>query len=53
VPLARGDAVVFPCNARPRRGARGWSCATVRHGVSEVRSGRRHALGLIFHDAAT
>ena len=32
-------------------GARGWSAAPVRHGVSTVRSGRRHALGLVFHDA--
>jgi hypothetical protein len=53
VPLRRGDAVVFPCNVRPRRGARGFHRTTVRHGVSEVRRGHRHALGLIFHDAAT
>ena len=36
---------------RPVRSARGWSAAPVRHGVSTVRSGRRHALGLVFHDA--
>jgi len=32
--------------------ARGWSAAPVRHGVSVIRSGRRHTLGLVFHDAA-
>lgn len=53
VPLRRGDAVVFPVNHRPRRGARGYHRTTMRHGVSEVRDGHRHVLGLIFHDAAT
>lgn len=53
VPLRKGDAVVFPCRDRPRRGTRGFHRTIVRHGVSEVRSGHRHALGLIFHDAAT
>jgi hypothetical protein len=37
---------------RPVRLARGWSAAPVRHGVSTVRSGTRHTLGLVLHDAA-
>ena len=52
VPLAKGDAVVFAVNARPVRGSRGDYRVTMRHGVSEIRSGRRHTLGVIFHDAA-
>jgi hypothetical protein len=52
VPLEQGDAVVFPVRDRPVRGARGFYRAQHRHGVSELRSGQRHTLGLIFHDAA-
>lgn len=52
VPLGRGDGVVFPVRHRPVQGSRGYYRATLRHGVSRLRSGRRHALGLIFHDAA-
>ena len=52
VPLAQGDAVVFPTRERPVEGARGWYRAAMRHGVSEVTRGRRVALGVIFHDAA-
>lgn len=52
VPLARGDAVVFAVNARPVRGGRGDYQVKLRHGVSTIRAGRRHTLGLIFHDAA-
>jgi hypothetical protein len=51
VPLRRGDAVVFAVNHRPVAGARGFYRVSLRHGVSEVRSGRRHTLGVIFHDA--
>lgn len=51
VPLTRGDAVVFPVNRRPVQGTRGAYRVAMRHGVSEVRTGRRHVLGLIFHDA--
>ena len=51
VPLRAGDAVVFPVNQRPVRGSRGDYRVAMRHGVSEMRSGKRHVLGLIFHDA--
>jgi uncharacterized protein len=49
--LPRRRGLVFTTRDRPVRSARGWSAAPVRHGVSVVRSGRRHALGLVFHDA--
>ncbi|HUC16817.1 MAG TPA: 2OG-Fe(II) oxygenase [Acetobacteraceae bacterium] len=51
VPLAQGDGVVFAVNHRPVRGTRGFHRVAMRHGVSVVRSGRRHVLGIIFHDA--
>ena len=51
VPLAQGDAVLFPVHHRPVRGARGFHRANMRHGVSRLRAGSRHALGIIFHDA--
>lgn len=52
VPLEQGDAVIFPVQDRPVRGTRGFYRAQHRHGVSELRSGQRHTLGIIFHDAA-
>jgi len=52
VPLAQGDCVIFPVHHRPVQGTRGVYRVTMRHGVSRLRSGRRHALGIIFHDAA-
>lgn len=51
VPLRRGDAVAFAVHARPVQGTRGAYRVNLRHGVSRLRSGRRHTLGLIFHDA--
>jgi uncharacterized protein len=49
--LPQGHGLIFTTRDRPVRTVRGWSAAPVRHGVSTVRSGRRHALGLVFHDA--
>ncbi|WP_447920543.1 2OG-Fe(II) oxygenase [Achromobacter aegrifaciens] len=51
VALNQGDALVFTVNQRPVTGTRGARRAAMRHGVSCVRSGRRHTVGLIFHDA--
>lgn len=51
-PLGQGDALVFAVHQRPVRGARGIYRVNHRHGVSELISGRRHTLGVIFHDAA-
>ena len=51
VPLRQGDAVVFAVQNRPVQGKRGPYRVILRHGVSRVRSGKRHALGVIFHDA--
>ena len=52
VPLRQGDGVAFAVHHRPAAGARGSYRVNLRHGVSRVRSGRRHTLGIIFHDAA-
>jgi len=51
VPLTQGDAVVFAVNHRPVQGTRGVYRVNMRHGVSRLRAGRRHTLGVIFHDA--
>jgi hypothetical protein len=52
VPLGQGDAVIFPVHHRPVLGTRGVYRVNMRHGVSRVRGGARHTLGIIFHDAA-
>ncbi|MFJ6752590.1 MULTISPECIES: 2OG-Fe(II) oxygenase [unclassified Streptomyces] len=49
--LQQGHGLIFTTRDRPVRSSRGWSMGPVRHGVSTVRSGRRHSLGLVFHDA--
>jgi len=49
--IPHGHGLVFTTRDRPVKSARGWSAAPVRHGVSVIRSGRRYALGLVFHDA--
>jgi hypothetical protein len=51
VPLSRGEAVIFTTRYRPARGGRSWYRVALRHGVSELRSGERYTLGVIFHDA--
>jgi uncharacterized protein len=51
VPLRQGDGVAFAVHHRPVTGTRGVYRVNLRHGVSRVRSGRRHTLGIIFHDA--
>ena len=50
--LPRGHGYLFTTRDRPVESARGWSSAPVRHGVSAIRSGERHTLALVFHDAA-
>jgi hypothetical protein len=50
--IPHGHGLVFTTRDRPVPSKRGWSAAPVRHGVSVIRSGRRFALGLVFHDAA-
>jgi hypothetical protein len=50
--IPQGHGLAFTTREKPVRSARGWSKGPVRHGVSVVRSGMRHTLGLVFHDAA-
>ena len=52
VPLQQGDAVIFAVAQRPVNGVRGSYRVSMRHGVSRLRSGARHTLGVIFHDAS-
>jgi hypothetical protein len=51
VPLRQGDAVVFAVHKRPVQAAHGAYRVNLRHGVSRIRSGHRHTVGIIFHDA--
>jgi len=51
VPLRQGEVVIFPVHHRPVQGTRGVYRVNMRHGVSRLREGRRHTLGVIFHDA--
>jgi hypothetical protein len=51
VPLAQGDGVAFAVHHRPVQGTRGVYRVNLRHGVSRIRSGHRHTVGVIFHDA--
>jgi len=51
VALSQGDGVIFPVHHRPVRGTRGVFRVNMRHGVSRLRSGHRHTVGIIFHDA--
>ncbi len=52
ITLGHGQALVFTTSERPVPSKRGWSKAPMRHGVSVVRSGHRHTLALVLHDAA-
>jgi hypothetical protein len=51
VALSRGEVVIFPVHHRPVQGTRGIYRVNMRHGVSRIRTGHRHTLGVIFHDA--
>jgi hypothetical protein len=51
IPLGQGDAVMFAVHHRPVQGTHGIYRVNLRHGVSRLRSGHRHTLGIIFHDA--
>ena len=51
VPLQQGDAVTFAVHDRPVKGTKGNYRVNLRHGVSRIRTGPRHTLGIIFHDA--
>ena len=52
VPMEAGEGVIFAVNHRPVQGTRGTYRVAMRHGVSPLREGRRHTLGIILHDAA-
>ena len=51
IAAARGELVIFTTRIRPVAGSRGYYRVNVRHGVSRLHSGKRRALGVIFHDA--
>ena len=47
----QGDAIIFTTNFRPVKGTKGYYKSRMKHGVSEIKSGERYAMGIIFHDA--
>ena len=49
----KGDLLIFTTNFKPEKGAKGYYRVNMKHGVSEVKSGNRYTLGIIFHDALT
>ena len=51
LPLKKGDAAIFAVNSRPMKGTRGDYQVKLNHGVSKLYSGKRHTVGVIFHDA--
>lgn len=48
---ALGDMLIFTTNFRPVKGSKGYYRVNMKHGVSPLHSGKRHSLGIIFHDA--
>ncbi len=48
----QGDAIIFTTHSRPVKGTHGYFRTNMKHGISEVKSGERYAMGIIFHDAA-
>lgn len=49
----KGDLLIFTTNFKPEKGSKGYYRVNMKHGVSEVKSGSRHTLGIIFHDATS
>jgi len=47
----KGDVLIFATNFKPEKGAKGYYRVNMKHGVSEIKTGERHTLGIIFHDA--
>ncbi len=47
----KGDILIFTTNFKPEKGTKGYYRVNMKHGVSEVKTGKRYALGIIFHDA--
>jgi uncharacterized protein len=49
----KGDILLFTTNFKPEKGVKGYYRVNMKHGVSELKSGERHTLGVIFHDAVS
>lgn len=47
----QGEGVIFTTRWRPAQGSKGHYRVNIKHGVSEVTSGTRHTLGIVYHDA--